>query len=160
MWICVLSLLFWQPQGDWVQQSLQQETLELYDSFMIQNQIRKIILRRELPLLKLICFSDILKKQFPFTNTSKFLVSVLFAYIGRKAGKLWIKYTISGFFKSSLVKTTDTKWQVECAGRITGKLKTFSKNAEKTNRDENQKRVEVLEDLNRKFNLSITSMNR
>lgn len=92
-----------------MQQSLQQETLELYDSFMIQNQIRKIILRREMPLLNLICFSDILKKQFPFTNTSKFLVSVLFAYIGRKVSKLWIKYTISGFFKSSLTKTTDTK---------------------------------------------------
>ena len=41
-----------------------------------------------------------------------------------------------------------------------GKLKTFSKNIEKKNRDENQKRVEVLEDLNWKFNLSITSMNR
>ena len=38
--------------------------LELYDSFMIQNQIRKIILRREMPLLNLICFSDILKNNF------------------------------------------------------------------------------------------------
>ena len=106
--------MFWRYSGHRVTETSTVSSgrpLELYDSFMIQNQIRKIILFKKRNATAK--FNTLLrhtkKKQFLFTNTSKSLVSVLLAYIGRKVSKLWIKYTVLVFFKSNLAKTTDTK---------------------------------------------------